>query len=324
MRFSSLKNSSPAMERRQALYRAVSYIPKGKVSTYARIGEVAGITNPRLVGTFLHQNPDPLAIPCHRVVTNSGAVASAYAFGGASAQKQKLVEEGALFKQNRVDMRQCLWKPSKALRLYFILLNRFGEPGTWPWFGNKAPHTPEEIIISAVLTQNTNWKNAERAIENLRLSKAATIKKIYALGRQDMPALKQLIRPAGFYNQKAQYLCNLAAVITERFGSIRHLFSQPTLQAREILLGVKGIGKETADTILLYAGNKAVFVIDAYTKRFAQIFLLSAERSYDGLQQHFIRTLPQNAQLYKDYHALIVRWGKESRVTGAVNKNSIQ
>jgi methylated-DNA-protein-cysteine methyltransferase-like protein len=107
------------MDRTQLLYKAVSHIPKGKVTTYARVGKIVGILNPRLVGTLLHKNPDPKNTPCHRVVTSIGTLASTYAFGGASVQKCKLIAEGVVFKNNRVDIRQCLWKPSKAQKTYF-------------------------------------------------------------------------------------------------------------------------------------------------------------------------------------------------------------
>lgn len=311
MRLHSLKRSLSVAERKKLLYRAVSYIPKGKVSTYARIGEVAGITNPRAVGTFLHQNPDPLAIPCHRIVAASGAVATAYAFGGAGIQKQKLAEEGVLLKGNRVDIKHCLWKPSKALKLFFDLVNRFGNPGPWPWFGRGTPHSAEEIIIGAILTQNTNWKNAERAIKNLRQANAATLKKIYTLGRKNMPALKQLIRPTGFFNQKAKCLYTVSQTIVQQYGGIAEFFPQPLPQARARLLAITGIGKETADTMLLYAGSLPIFVVDAYTKRFVKAHRLTARTTYDAIQRLFMRTLPKDVKLCQDYHALIVRWGKE-------------
>lgn len=209
-------------------------------------------------------------------------------------------------------------KNSPLLSLYYALQKLYGNPGPWPWFGNEKPHTKEEIIIGAVLTQNTSWKNVAYALKNLRNNKANTLKKIYELGKCDMPYLKQLIRPSGFYNQKAERLFALSEYIHKNFSAIQNLFKKDTQELRHILLSLKGIGKETADTIILYAAEKPIFVIDAYTKRFIKTMNKNVPSdivdSYDAFQKYFETNLPKDTQLFQDFHALMVRWGKENTV----------
>jgi endonuclease-3 related protein len=218
--------------------------------------------------------------------------------------------------------------------LYFDLLKKYGEPGPWPWYeprrvhtypepdvvpgqfpsgaSGRVPSTPDEIVVGAILTQNTNWRNVESALGNLRAIGPITIEQIYSLGRGDFEKLKALVRPSGFYNQKAEYLFSLSKYLIENFQGWRNFFRLPLKQARENLLAIKGIGKETADTILLYAGNKPIFVIDSYTKRFFKAYNLSGTNDYDNLQKLFVESLPKNLRVYQDYHALIVKWGKEN------------
>lgn len=203
-------------------------------------------------------------------------------------------------------------KRNKILLLYSHLLDEFGSPGAWPWFGKGKPHNPEEITIGAILTQNTSWRNVEYALKNLSREGALSIRGIHKLGRKNYNKLKEAIRPSGFYNQKAKRLFEFCKFIVEKYGNLKNLFTQEPTQVRKILLSLYGIGKETADTILLYAGEKPVFVIDTYTKRFAKAHGLSGNLDYDFLQTLFTKNLPKKTKLYQDYHALIVKWGKES------------
>ncbi|HWQ99463.1 MAG TPA: methylated-DNA--[protein]-cysteine S-methyltransferase, partial [Candidatus Methylomirabilis sp.] len=155
---------------RDVVYRIVSHIPRGRVMTYGDVARLAG-TGPRAVGRYLHENPDPKTIPCHRVVDSSGRMAKSFAFGGARGQITRLQNEGVAFlrrgdalrcpdhtmrRPTCVDLDRCLWTPSRLFREYLTLFRRFGDPGPWPWFGQDAPHSPEEIAIGAILTQNTN------------------------------------------------------------------------------------------------------------------------------------------------------------------------
>lgn len=199
---------------------------------------------------------------------------------------------------------------NKLLLLYHDLLKRYGSPGKWPWFNQDVPHSRDEIVIGTILTQNTNWRNVQKAIENLRKNKASRIKEIYKLGKSNTDLLKQLIKPSGFYNQKSERLILLSKFIVEKYTSLEKLKEKSTREIRSQLLDIKGIGKETADTILLYALDKPIFIIDSYTRRFAKKSKLSKKLDYDSLQAYFMKSLPKNTPLYQAYHALIVQWGK--------------
>ena len=193
---------------------------------------------------------------------------------------------------------------NKVYEIYNILLEHFGPQGWWPG------ETPLEIMVGAVLTQNTNWSNVSRAIENLKNENLLIFEKF-----NDLPVdvLAQKIKPAGYFNIKAARLKNLLDFVErEHNGSLEEMFKQDMHSLREEILTVKGIGPETADSILLYAGNKPVFVIDAYTHRiFARHNIVADEDGYYELQEYFMLSLPEDIELYNEYHALIVRLGKE-------------
>lgn len=188
--------------------------------------------------------------------------------------------------------------------MYDTLLNHYGPQHWWP------ADSFVEMIVGAVLTQNTNWKNVERALDNLKIQNLLSLKAL-----QDLPIeeLAELIRPAGYYNIKARRLKNLVALFVETYEGEPELFFQEDLEgAREQLLSVKGIGPETADSILLYGCEKPVFVIDAYTCRiFSRHGLLPEESDYAGVQEIFHDALPQDVALYNEYHALIVQLAKD-------------
>lgn len=192
---------------------------------------------------------------------------------------------------------------ARLMDLYQRLLAAYGPQHWWPG------ETPLEIMVGAVLTQNTNWSNVERAIANLKAAGALDFAALRALPR---PALAQLIRPAGYYNLKAHRLGNLLDLLHEHFGDAwREVFGLPLHQARALLLTSKGVGPETADSILLYAGGLPSFVIDAYTFRALTRHGLGAELDYHGLRALFMANLPAAAGLYNEYHALLVRLAKE-------------
>ena len=310
------------------VYHLVSLIPKGKVLTYGKAAEILSLQSPRLVGRILHHNKNPKKIPCHRVVFADGGFSRNYAFGGLKGQYLKLKGEGVEFylendrDQDRikVDLGKSLWQINDVLKLYFFLLKKFGFAGPWPWFGNGPPSSKEEIIIESILTQNTSWKNVEKAMKNLKRENLNTLSSIYLFGKKDIEGLKKLIRPAGFYNQKGERLFLIAKFIIENYKNLEN-FSKLSLQkAQEELLKQKGVGKETADTILLYALEKPIFVVDKYTQRFAEKYFFDSlkkqhERikilkNYDLLQKFFMENLPSDVFLFQNYHALIVEWGK--------------
>lgn len=192
-----------------------------------------------------------------------------------------------------------MWK--KLLELYAKLDS---ELGTRDWKQEWPAETPYEVAIGAVLTQNTNWKNAEKAIANLRREGLINRKKILETRNAK---LETLIRPAGYYRQKAKRL----KLMTKTYG--RLLEMDNLAEMRRLLLETHGIGKETADSILLYAFGRPVFVIDAYTKRFCKKFFRKEWENYDDCQRFFEKNLPKDAELYKEYHALIVEWAKRQK-----------
>jgi len=190
------------------------------------------------------------------------------------------------------------------MEVYRRLYEAFGPQHWWPG------ESPFEVIVGAVLTQNTNWRNVEKAIENLRQADCLTPDALY---RMPLPELEELIRPAGYYKVKARRLRNLLKLIVQQYdGSLETMFRTPAERLREQLLETPGIGPETADSILLYAGEKPFFVVDTYTYRvFARHGWISFEADYHQIQEYFHDRLPQDVRLYNEYHALLVKLGKE-------------
>jgi endonuclease-3 related protein len=188
--------------------------------------------------------------------------------------------------------------------IYQLLFERFGPQHWWPG------ETQFEIITGAILTQNTNWGNVEKAIANLKSAGRLTFEELYHL---DLSQLAELIRPAGYYNIKARRLKNFINWFFGSYaGNLTNLESIDTDKLRTELLAIKGIGCETADSILLYALNRPVFVVDAYTARVAvRHELIEPNADYEQLQELFQSNLPQDARLFNEYHALLVRVGKE-------------
>jgi len=188
--------------------------------------------------------------------------------------------------------------------IYKLLYDAYGPQHWWPG------ETPFEIMTGAILTQNTNWGNVEKAIANLKTAGFLTPEDIY---RIDVAQLAGLIRPAGYFNIKAKRLKNFDEWLFDSYGGdLENLQPVCTDLLREELLGIKGIGRETADSILLYALGRPVFVVDAYTARITlRHELIEPGADYEQLRQLFESNLPQDVQLFNEYHALLVRTGKE-------------
>ncbi len=188
--------------------------------------------------------------------------------------------------------------------IYQLLFDRFGPQHWWPG------ETAFEIITGAILTQNTNWANVEKAIANLKSANLLTPEKLYHL---DTAKLAELIRPAGYYNIKANRLKSFLSWLFGNYdGRLENLEALDTDRLRAELLAVKGIGRETADSILLYAFDRPVFVVDAYTARVAvRHQLIEPDADYEQLRDLFQSNLPQDVQLFNEFHALLVRVGKE-------------
>ncbi|HEY92838.1 MAG TPA: hypothetical protein G4O17_03730 [Dehalococcoidia bacterium] len=187
--------------------------------------------------------------------------------------------------------------------IYHRLMARYGAQHWWP-----APE-PFEIIVGAILTQSAAWGNVEKAIANLKSAKVLLPE---ALRRLTLPEVAGLIRPCGYYNAKALKLKSFVRWLGENYNDdFSKLFTNDTDYLRQQLLSVYGVGQETADSIILYAANKPIFVIDAYTRRIInRIGLVPDSNSYNAYQNLFMNNLPADTQLFNEYHALLVYLGK--------------
>lgn len=186
---------------------------------------------------------------------------------------------------------------------YEALHKRFGPQHWWP------ARTPFEVMVGAILTQNTNWSNVEKAIANLDRAGVLDPRSIHGLPRE---RLAELIRPAGYYNIKAGRLANLVtAVVEEGGGDLDRFFEGSVSTLRERLLAIRGVGPETADSIVLYAAKKPTFVVDTYTYRMLlRHGLIFDDAAYDDVKALFEDSLPEDRDLFSEYHALIVQLGK--------------
>ena len=207
--------------------------------------------------------------------------------------------------------------------IYRLLMEHFGPQGWWPVtpYGSSSPRyfpgdyrkmngrEQWEICVGAILTQNTAWKNVEKALAALYDEGVMDVRGIMAV---DNARLASSIRSSGYYNQKTVRLKNFAGYIMKTYnGRVSLLFDRPLKAVREELLGLSGIGPETADSMLLYAGGKPVFVIDAYTRRMGSRLGWTLGKRYEEAQLFFQRSLPRDTVIFNEYHALIVALGKD-------------
>jgi endonuclease-3 related protein len=187
------------------------------------------------------------------------------------------------------------------LQVYKRLYDAYGPQQWWPG------ESPLEVMLGAVLVQNTAWRNVEKAIENLRDADLLHLERLHAAPHEE---LAELIRPAGYYQLKARRLKNLLKFVVEEYGSLEAMFATDVATLRDELLSINGIGPETADSILLYAGGLPTFVVDTYTARMLMRHgWIEPEAGYHEIKEHFESQLPLDVQLFNEYHALIVRVG---------------
>jgi len=193
---------------------------------------------------------------------------------------------------------------NRLLEIFDALLDAYGPRFWWP------AETPFEVCVGAILTQNTNWGNVEKAIANL---KGAGILSPEGLREVAVERLAELIRPAGYFNVKSARLKDFIGwLFREHGGRLESMFAGDWRRLRDELLKVRGIGPETCDSILLYAGHQPSFVVDAYTKRlFSRLGLLAEDAAYEQVRSLFMGNLPPDTELYNEYHALIVEHCKE-------------
>ncbi len=192
----------------------------------------------------------------------------------------------------------------KLMAVYRAFFKAFGPQHWWPG------DTQFEVMVGAVLTQNTAWGNVEKAIANLKRDGLLAPSRLNSVSERRLAAL---IRPSGYFNVKAKRLKHLLEFMGTAYGgSLKRMFADEPAELRRKLLLVNGIGPETADSILLYAGGKPFFVVDAYTKRvFGRHGFFTADADYHHVQLLFMENLPRDSRLYNEYHALIVKAGKE-------------
>ncbi len=192
----------------------------------------------------------------------------------------------------------------ELIAIYDRLYRFFGPQHWWPG------ESKFEIIVGAILTQSVSWKNVEVAIDNLKKQGLLTVEGIAGIERDK---LAQLIKPTLYYNQKADKLKRFCAYIKENYGGdILKLLDKNTTDLRSELLSIKGIGRETADSIILYAAQKPIFVVDAYTRRiFHRMGFFKEDEGYQDMQDFFMSNLPSDVKMFNEYHALIVALGKE-------------
>ncbi|WP_406655878.1 endonuclease [Methanolobus sp. ZRKC2] len=188
-------------------------------------------------------------------------------------------------------------KNNELIEIYRILLDELGPQYWWP------AETAFEVVVGAILTQQTKWFNVEKAIDGLKKRKLLEPR---SLADADILLVEELVRCCGFYRQKSSRLNDIANFFIE--NNMETLFSLPVNELRETLLSIRGIGNETADCIILYAAGRPKFVIDAYTTRIMSC--MGIEGNYMQLQRLFENNLPENVDLYKEYHALIVEYSK--------------
>jgi len=192
---------------------------------------------------------------------------------------------------------------NKLMQFYNAMLTRYGRQNWWPG------HTPFGVMVGAVLTQNTNWTNVEKAIANLKAADLLDPHKLDALSQDE---LAEFIRPAGYFNIKSRRLKNLIRWFCREYdGCIESLADCSVDRLREELLCINGVGLETADSIVLYAFDKPTFVIDTYTHRIlVRHGCVAPESDYEELKYYCQSKLPDDVKLYNEFHALIVQVGK--------------
>jgi len=254
-------------------------IPYGQAVSYKDIAIKIG--NPkaaRSVGMANGKNPLPIIVPCHRVVGSDGSL-TGFAHG--------------------IDVKEKMLQIEKLKIVYDKLLEYYGNQYWWP------ADTPYEMMVGAILTQNTTWENVKKALQNFN----GNLSVAYV---RDLPVqeLAELIRPSGYYNQKAKKLKALTTWFEGYDFNIEKAKCVDLDIMRGELLNINGVGRETADCILVYALDKPSFVIDTYTKRLVHRLGIDFPKTYDELHDMFEQAIPRDLQIYNEYHGLIVKHAK--------------
>jgi O-6-methylguanine DNA methyltransferase len=275
----TIKLSPMGTNYQKMVWKELTGISYGKLNTYKEIAEKMG--NPkaaRAVGMANSKNPIPIVIPCHRVVGVSGKL-TGFAYG--------------------LEIKEKLINFEKMITIYNELLKYYGYRKWWP------AKTDYEMMVGAILTQNTTWKNVEKAIDNLgdNLNPADIL-------NMKNKVLSLLIKPSGYYNQKSTKLKALTRWYEGYKFNIELLKQKDIKNLRKELLKIHGVGRETADSILTYALKKPSFVIDTYTRRLFKRLGFIVPKDYDDFKNMIEGSIKSDLELYGEYHALIVEHAK--------------
>lgn len=255
-------------------------IPYGLVSTYKDIAKASGNANAsRAVGMANSKNPIPLIIPCHRVIGTNGKL-TGFAHG--------------------LDIKEKMINHEKLMILFDLLLSYYGKQDWWP------AETHYEMMIGAVLTQNTTWKNVVKALNNFNGDLSPTF-----IRDISTTELTEIIRPSGYFNQKAIKLKALNEWYARYDFDIEKVRSIDGEMMRQELLTIHGIGRETADSIMTYAIGKPYFVIDTYTRRLFHRLGFNVPALYDDFRKLIEEAIPKDLYLYNEFHAMIVKHATE-------------
>lgn len=274
-----LKLNSDGTDYQKGIWDILYTIPFGAVWTYKQVAVSSG--NPkasRAVGAANGQNPIPIIVPCHRVIGTNGKL-TGFAFG--TKLKQKLIDFEMMMK------------------VYNRLIDAYGHQNWWP------AGSVYEMMVGAILTQNTAWTNVELTLKNFGNNLTPEF-----VEQVEILELQDLVRPSGFFTQKAERLKRLTSWFKQYDYDILKVSAEDMLKLRKELLDINGIGGETADAIVLYATHKPSFVIDAYTRRIFGRLGMDVPRDYDNFRQRFMDALPNRAVLFNEYHALLVQHAK--------------
>ncbi len=262
------------------VWEALQSIPYGETRSYQEIAiQIGNPKSCRAVGMANSKNPIPLIVPCHRVIGKNGSM-TGFAHGIAIKERLLLTE--------------------KMMELYNQFLFHYGNQDWWP------ADSPFEMMVGAILTQNTAWTNVEKAINNFEAELTPGL--IRDINNEK---LAEIIRPSGYHNQKAIKLKVLADWMADYDDDIDKIKSKSGETLRAELLGIHGIGRETADCILTYALDQPYFVIDAYTRRLFERIGIEVPVDYDDFRKMIEISIPKDLNLYNEFHALIVRHCKD-------------
>ena len=275
-----LKLNPQGTEFQKRVWQQLLEIPYGKTISYKQLA--TQLANPkacRAVGSANGKNPIALIIPCHRVIGSNGSL-TGYAHG--------------------LKVKHTLLSAEKINRVYNVLNHYYGPLNWWP------AKDSYEVMVGAILTQNTSWSNVEKAINNFNQNITP-----HLIMQMPLSELAEVIKSSGYYNQKAKKLKALTEWFERYNFDIMNTQSKTTSMLRTELLNIFGVGKETADCILTYALKKPSFIIDTYTKRFLSRLGFEVPKEYDDIQKLFEQSINKDLYMYNQYHALIVKHSTE-------------